>query len=153
DNPRGRRSLGGLRSEWGRTLEPRSGGGGRSEPDLEATKMKRMLIRSVLILVLASGCLVSGRSLHAQEAPKQGLPSAESILDRDVEAVGGKEAYQKVKTVVITGSFTFQGLKGQFVRAQAAPKQGYLKKNIEGVVTVETVVNGDLAWETNSVSG
>jgi hypothetical protein len=115
--------------------------------------MKRMLIGSVLTLAVAAACLTGGQAATAQEAQKKGLPSAEVLLDREVEKMGGLAAFQKVQTVAIKGTLSVQDVKGRIVKYLAAPNKSYLEQSIEGVFTAETVVNGDLAWEKDNITG
>src|SRR5262245_21319392 len=110
-------------------------------------KMKRVLIRSVLLLGVAAGCLLGGHRAAAQE-----LPRAEDILAREAEA-SGNAAARKLKTAVVRGTISVQDMKGRFAGYHAAPDRYYLEFTIDGLVTQETGVSGDVAWEKNSITG
>jgi hypothetical protein len=110
--------------------------------------MKRILFRSVLVLGLVAGCLVTVPRLAAQE-----LPRAEDILDCEAKAVAGKETGLKLKTVVMSGKVSVQGMQGRFASYQAAPDRLYVELTIDGLMTAETGVRGDLAWERSSLTG
>jgi hypothetical protein len=115
--------------------------------------MKRVMFRSVLVLGLVAGWLMSGSSLAAQEGAKQGLPKAEDILDREVEAMGGKAAFQKLKTHVMKGKITINNeVEGRIVQYRAVNKY-YAEFAIDGLFNLEKGVIGDVAWENNSIAG
>jgi hypothetical protein len=110
--------------------------------------MKRILLRSVLALGLVAGCLMSVPRLAAQE-----LPRAEDILDRADKAVAGKAAGMKVKTLVFSGKVSVQDMQGRFAIHLAGPKRFSSEFTIDGFLTQETGVRGDLVWERNSLTG
>ena len=60
-------------------------------------------------------------------ASAQPLPKAETILDRYIQATGGKAAYQKHTHETLTGTITFpeQGLNGRLTRYAMAPDKEY----------------------------
>jgi hypothetical protein len=107
-----------------------------------------MLFRSVLVLGLVAGCLVTVPRVAAQE-----LPRAEDILDRAAEAVAGKAVRQKTKTTVMRGKVSVQGMSGRYASYQAAPNRRYEELSIDGLLTMEAGVSGDLAWERSSITG
>lgn len=105
-----------------------------------------MTRRSALTLFLAL-------PLAAQITP--GLPSAESILDRYVEATGGKAVYEKRTSEIARGTMEFaaQGLKGTITRYSAAPDLYYATLDIPGLGAVEMGVKDGVAWENSLVLG
>ncbi len=110
--------------------------------------MKRILFRSVLALGLVAGCLVSVPRLVAQE-----LPRAEDVVNREVEAVASRAVRQKVKTAVVRGKVSVQGLSGHYASYLAEPNRRYEEFTIDGLLTMETGVNGGVAWENSSIAG
>jgi hypothetical protein len=96
----------------------------------------------VALVVLSAG-------LHAQD-----LPKAEAVLDRYVEATGGKAAYDKVKSMSMTGTFEVpaQGIKGKMQRFSAG-NDLYVGIDIPGAGKIETGVSNGVAWETNPFTG
>ena len=83
------------------------------------------------------------------------LPSAESIIDRYVEATGGVEAYKKIKNTFAKGAAEFvapgaPGITGDLTMAAAAgPGFRLLVVDIPGVGKVGQVCNGKIVWEYN----
>jgi hypothetical protein len=110
--------------------------------------MKRILVCSVVALGMVAGCLFGVPRLSAQE-----LPRAEDILDKATVATGGKAALQKVKTLVVRGKVSVQGMQGRFAHYLAAPDKSYEELTIDGLLTVQGGVRGQLAWEKNSITG
>jgi hypothetical protein len=115
--------------------------------------MNRLFFRSVLALGLVAGGSAAAAPLAAQELPRQGPPKAEQILDREAEALGGKEANQKIKTVVMKMKLSVGDQQAGILVYHAGPTKQYMEVTLEGVWKKETVVNGDLAWEKHSITG
>jgi hypothetical protein len=98
--------------------------------------------------LLACGLvLVGGRSLRADE-----LPTAESILDKEVAAAGGKAATEKIKTTVLKAKGSVQDVTVDIL-VQLAPNRYRMDVTIEGISKDEYVVSGDVAWKKSSITG
>jgi hypothetical protein len=93
--------------------------------------------------------------LSAQTAPKAALPDAAAILDRYVEVTGGRAAYEKHQTEVMTGTIEFaaQGLKGKLTRYSAPPDKEYSIVELEGIGSIESGTSGGVAWEKSVLLG
>jgi hypothetical protein len=115
--------------------------------------MKRFLLRSVLALGLAAGGLVMVPRLAGQELPGQELPRAEDILDREAAAVGSKEARQQIKTVVTTMKLSGEDMQIGIVVYHAGPTKHYKEISRDGLRKMEVVVDGDVAWVKDSITG
>jgi len=100
---------------------------------------------------LLAGALLACVCFAADES----LPKAESILDRSVEATGGKAAYDKIHSAVETGTFELpaQGVKGKVIIYTAEPDKNYQTIEIEGVGKFEAGSNGDVAWDNSVLQG
>jgi len=116
--------------------------------------MKRFLLRSVLALGLVAG-LAGASPLAGQELPRQKLPRAEDILDREAEAVGGNKAHEKVKTVVTKMKMKISGQDMEIgvVIYHAGPNKQYKEFTREGYGKMEIVVDGAAAWVKDSITG
>jgi outer membrane lipoprotein-sorting protein len=97
------------------------------------------------------GLLLSAAALYAADD----LPKGEAILDKYVEATGGKAAYEKVKSDITTGTMTLgaMGLKGAMVMYSQAPDKRSMEVTIEGVGKIVDGSNGELAWSMNAMQG
>jgi hypothetical protein len=83
------------------------------------------------------------------------LPKAETIIDHFVEVTGGKAAYEKRKSEIMTGTIEMaaQGVKGTLTRYSEPPDKSYTVMNLEGVGKVEQGAAGGVAWENNPMTG
>jgi len=100
----------------------------------------------------AIACMVAllclfGPSARSQDTPVAAaakaaeLPSGESILDKYIEAVGGKEAFKKVKNVVSKGIVAGTGMSGNLTTYRATPNLFVFVMEIE-VPTAGKILQG-----------
>jgi hypothetical protein len=95
------------------------------------------------------------------EAPKTdakdaALPTVDAILDKNVKAVGGKEAIEKITSRLIKGSFEIEalGVTGAPVEIFAkAPNKNSTKIDIPGFGVVNRVFDGTAGWDSNPMTG
>ena len=83
------------------------------------------------------------------------LPAAGEVLERYIEVTGGRAAYEKVTTTVVTGvmSMPAMNLSGPVVVYAATPRKLYMTVNIPGVADQERGTDGELAWEKATMTG
>ncbi len=83
------------------------------------------------------------------------LPSAESVLDRYVEATGGKAAHEKLTNRVTHGIVQIAAIKlsGKATIYEAAPNKNYTAIEIQGLGTMEHGCDGKNSWERNPFEG
>lgn len=83
------------------------------------------------------------------------LPKAETILDKTVEAEGGKAAYDKLHSLVVTGTMEVKGIgiKGTMTAYHAAPDKMLVEVNIEGIGMIRDGSDGKIAWEVSAIQG
>jgi hypothetical protein len=108
--------------------------------------------RNFVWAALAGVVLIGSRPTHAADA----LPSPESILDRYVEVTGGRQAYERLKSEIATGTMEYsaQGIKGTITRYEASdPDRYYAVLDIPGVGKIEMGVSGGVAWENSALLG
>jgi outer membrane lipoprotein-sorting protein len=73
------------------------------------------------LATIGSPTLLAQDKPEAAAAAKEVLPSGESVLDKYIESIGGKEAFKKVKNAVFKGSLSFMGASGSVTIYRAAP--------------------------------
>src|SRR5262252_4932208 len=75
-------------------------------------------------------------------------PTGEAIVDKSVEATGGRAAWEKLKTEVAKGSLelTAMGMKGDLTIYKAAPNKSYTVIDFPGFGKAEEGSNGQVAW-------
>jgi len=107
--------------------------------------------RSTLI-VLTFGLMFSGWTLAAAD---EQLPKGEEIMDKFVEATGGKAAYQKVHSEIWKGTFELvgKGVKGAATSYRAEPNKTYTIIELEGVGTIEDGTDGQTSWTRSAMQG
>jgi outer membrane lipoprotein-sorting protein len=95
-------------------------------------------------------------AVGAQEtAPAEKLPAGREIVERSIEAIGGKEALKKINNRVGEGTLEIKGLgiKGKLVSYQARPNKMYTHVEIEGIGTIEQGSDGEVVWEMSTLTG
>lgn len=120
--------------------------------------MKRSGTKSIrLLAAFAFSISPLHAPLFAQAASgNKALPQAADILDRYVEVTGGRAAYEKHQTEILTGTIEFaaQGLKGKITRYAAPPNLEYSVMEIEGIGTLESGISSNgIAWEKSVLLG
>lgn len=103
-------------------------------------------------LAVATGLWVA----LAQERPSghEGL-TAEEILEKSIEAAGGREAYAKLTSTAAKGlmEFTSQELHGTIEFYAKAPNKRLLVTNIENIGETRQGFDGEVAWVENLAQG
>src|SRR5689334_14136008 len=76
------------------------------------------------------------------------LPKGDAVMDKYVEATGGKAAYSKLHTQVVNGTMEFKamGLKGKMTIYMAEPDKHYSEIELAGIGKIQEGSNGDVAW-------
>jgi outer membrane lipoprotein-sorting protein len=81
------------------------------------------------------------------------LPKAETILDKAVEATGGKAAYQKIHSEISHGSMSISGMTGEATTYKAAPDKVMTEIVFQGLGTVQEGSDGKVAWSNSAMQG
>jgi len=101
----------------------------------------------------------------AQEAPKppegatpavtEPLPTVDEILNKYVEALGGKAAIEKITTRQAKGTFELpeMGASGTVSILSKAPDKTVVTIDIPGVGIIKQGFDGSVAWDDNPMSG
>ena len=102
------------------------------------------------------GCvalIVAG--IHAGAYAQDTLPKGEAVLDKYVEATGGKAAYAKVHNSSTKGRMEIagQGVKGDLTVYGAEPSKMYSVFVIDGVGKIEEGTDGKVAWSLSALQG
>jgi hypothetical protein len=98
--------------------------------------------KSVSLLLVATAALAQ-------------TPTGEQILDRYIEVTGGKTAYDKVRTEIVTGTMEMkaQGIKGKMTGYRNEKNESYNALEIEGVGKIEEGYHNGIAWEKSAMQG
>ena len=105
---------------------------------------------------LMPAVFIAGLFCYAGPArAEDALPKAEEILDKFVEATGGKAAYEKIHNEKATGTFEFvgKGVKGAMTNYRAEPNKMYMRIDLENIGAIEDGTDGETAWTLSVVQG
>ncbi|MGH9769201.1 MAG: hypothetical protein ACREAB_17375 [Blastocatellia bacterium] len=82
-------------------------------------------------------------------------PTVDQILDNYVQAIGGREAMEKLSSRVIKGTFEISsmGLKGEIEFYAKAPNKLLTVQNIPGIGVIRDGYDGQTAWSENPMTG
>lgn len=118
--------------------------------------MKRTLIIVTLSLAIAVAAFAQGGQQKPATDPKPAaLPTADQILDKYVQAIGGKAAVEKQTSRVSKGSFEIPavGATGTAEIFEKAPNKNAAIINIPGFGVVQEGFDGKTAWAQDPQSG
>ena len=141
-----------------RTVRPRPISSKLERTTLMLTQFKLYLQVAVAVLgVLSFVGDVEAQSVIAQKGartPSSVLPAGD-IIDKYVEAIGGKVKLKDVKTQVTKGTISIPaaGLKGELEMVQGTQGQFFMTMTIPGVMTQESGSDGTTIWESSNITG
>jgi hypothetical protein len=113
-----------------------------------------MSMRRLFVLALFAGFATLGQPA-ARGQSKPDLPTAETVINQFIEATGGKAAYLKLKTRVITGTFEMPAanIKGTIKVTQASPNKMLFFVDLGPLGEMKKGTDGKDAWELTTVQG
>ena len=87
--------------------------------------------------------------------PAAKTPTVPEILAKYVQAIGGKAANEKIKTLTSKGTLELSPLnvKGTFESFAAAPNKSLIKTSLAGIGEIIEGFDGTTAWSINPLSG
>jgi hypothetical protein len=113
--------------------------------------MKKQLIA---VLTVGAVSLTGVSSLFAQETATAKMTGKE-ILAKHVEASGGAEKLKSLKSSKTTVKFKMPaaGIEAPMTIIFAQPQRAFMEMEIPGLGKINKGTDGDVAWETNAMSG
>jgi zinc protease len=117
--------------------------------------MKRILSIVLLCSAVAVTTLAQGKEKPADPKPAAALPSVDQILDKYVQAIGGKAAIEKLTSRVSKGSFELPafGASGTVEIYEKAPNKTVAIINVAGFGVVQEGFDGKVGWAQDPQSG
>jgi len=119
--------------------------------------MKRILNTLLVIATLSVAAFAQGGSQKpaADAKPAAGLPTADQIVEKYVQAIGGKAAIEKQTSRVSKGTFDLPafGASGTAEIYEKAPNKNASIINIAGFGVVQEGYDGKTAWSQDPQSG
>lgn len=87
-------------------------------------------------------------------APSGPLPSARTILDKHVQAMGGREAIKSYSSSTAKGTLSMQGgVSGTIEISAARPNKAMVRLSIPGIGDVSEGFNGTHGWMLSPMTG
>ena len=107
-------------------------------------------MRKPIILLFAAIGLTASQVASAQISS-----AAQELVDKYIEATGGREAKQAITSLVQTGTWEYpeQGISGPMTVYYVAPDRMATVTEIPDVGTMRTCISEGIAWEDNSITG
>jgi hypothetical protein len=83
------------------------------------------------------------------------LPAGRTIIDRYVQAIGGRDAVMRHRSIRYVGTFEMPaaGMKGNLTLVQAAPNKMAMTVDLPGMGQMVSGYDGTVAWSINPVQG
>jgi hypothetical protein len=132
---------------------PRTGRASEAlHPDPPAGKVTRVaMMKPALAVLIAAFGLPFGMALAAD--PKS--PTAEQILDRYIEATGGRAALERLKSRVMKGTIEMAmlGISGEFEVFEKSPNKKASKTDLKGFGVIREGYDGQVAWSSAPFQG
>ncbi len=118
----------------------------------------RLMIQPCCCVVVACGAIFAPAGALAQPpdaATTQDVPNAEVVLDKMIEASGGRAAFERIENRVIKGTFEFPGMaiKTPITIYQAEPNSEYTVIEPESLGKIRDCTHNDLSWKISAVEG
>lgn len=98
---------------------------------------------------------VESKPAETKSPATDDLPSAESLFEKHIAAVGGMEALKAERNRVVRATYSdgMRAAEGQLRVLRVAPNKYYSKLELPGVMTRETWCNAEGAWVRDSNTG
>jgi hypothetical protein len=125
-------------------------------------KLAMTIVIYSLLLASPTGAAFTQEKPQPAKAPEATMPKAtaaeptvDQILDRYVEATGGRQAYEKITSRVAKGTFELSsmGLKGEFEVYAKAPNKTLRIQRLSGVGEILDGYDGKIGWAQNPMVG
>lgn len=118
--------------------------------------MMRVCLAAVCaFMVLGSPAVAQSTTFDQPDSARNDLPSAESLFEKHIEAIGGREAMEKVQSRKMSGTYT--GAPFRFPTRvtiwQKAPDKMHLKIVEPAGVQIQVAYDGEQAWEEQGIAG
>lgn len=113
------------------------------------------LVVGVGLLGGAAAYAESPGATAAPTTPAADLPAGKDLIEKYIEASGGREAYKGITSRTSKGTFEVaaMGLKGTFEMVQAAPNKGLMTIDLPGLGKIARGSDGETLWENSAMTG
>ena len=113
------------------------------------------LRRKIGVAILAAFAAVPLAASGGSGAAQGDLPSARSLVDKYIAAIGGAAAFDRVTSEHATGTVSYPtgGQKGTIELFAARPNKSLLLVDLEGFGKFQTGYDGKVGWNIDAQSG
>ncbi len=124
-------------------------------------KLAMTTVIYALLFALSAGAAFAQEKpqpAKAPEAPAKATaaePTVDQILDKYVQAIGGRQAVEKITSRATKGTFELpaMGLKGELEIYAKAPNKSLTIQNVSGVGEILDGYDGKIGWSKNPMMG
>jgi hypothetical protein len=118
--------------------------------------MERIRSAAGIQAAFASALIIAAYLLQAAPSLAEDLPEAEKIIDKYIEATGGRKAYSKIDNIKTVGTFEMpaQGMSMSITTYNARPNLMYTVIESDQVGKIERGVSKNgVTWENSVMTG
>src|SRR5688572_20649238 len=114
-----------------------------------------VMLAGLMLPVVAQESTRQPAQAQTAQPPDAKLPSAEEVLKKYIEATGGAEAYEALKTQHASGTFSMPAMQmeGKFELFQEQPDKFLALVTLPGMGEIQTGLNGKTGWRTDPMQG
>jgi len=125
-------------------------------------KLVMTIVIYALLFAAPAGAALAQEKPQTAKAPEANTakataadPTVDQILDKYVQAIGGRQAVEKITSRVTKGTFevTTMGMKGDLEIYVKAPNKILTIQNLSGVGEIRDGYDGKIAWSQNPMMG
>ncbi|MBS1796887.1 MAG: hypothetical protein JSS81_23880 [Acidobacteria bacterium] len=118
-------------------------------------KLTIFLIVAGLLAVNVFGQKTDAKPDVKAPAPPPALPAVKDIIDKYVQAIGGRAAIEEIQSRYMKGTVTLSpmGVNGTVEAYAAAPDKSYQKLTLAGLGEFIEGFDGTTAWSVNPLQG
>jgi hypothetical protein len=117
--------------------------------------MKRIMTVILLSLAVAGAALAQEAKPKAEAKPAEAMPTADQIIEKYVQALGGKAAIEKLNSRTSKASFEIpaMGANGTAEIYEKAPNKTLAIITIPGYGVIREAYDGKVAWAEDPTTG
>jgi len=111
------------------------------------------LIAILALIIAGTTCLQAAEQVA--DSQQEILPTGKEIVERNIVASGGHEAYAKLENRTAKATVTMNpvGIKGKFTTCHTKSGNFRMRMEMEGMGVIDRGYNGQTFWEKNPMTG
>lgn len=119
------------------------------------TASRALALSMTLGLCALPAALAGEETAPAAPAPSEKLPTAKEVMERHIQASGGREAMEKIKNRVSKGKIKFaaMNIEATMESISAAPNLMSSTMVVPNMMTMKTGTDGKVMWQSSDAMG